>query len=414
MLFCRKLTFCVLSMSLFCSAFAMLSNAQKRLLIFCDNVESVDTKSIGGTERVMIEITKELKAQNFNVGFMDIPYPHFGIGPNQISAYPNFWSDCGVQRHIAKKIQEFQPDSILINLHGIMSYQAACYCYNNWIPFTAFHSCRMPELISHNMGVPRWVPARFVNRFLSKAHNILVPTESFKQELEKELQIERLGKVVLWPHGVDLKRFNVPSEEEKQRAIIACGLQGRKRPFNLYVTRIANEKNIDFFLKSNLPGTKILVGPAADGYKLSQLSDKYPDIVIPGPQQGEALLDYYHCADLFVFTSKHDLFGLVLLEALATGLPIVAFDIAGPKDVVPRGCGVSYLAQTDKEFEACMRQAWSDLQTNKKTLSQQCRTYAEQFSWAKAAEILRANLVDIHTYNACLDHMSNSKFEYAD
>lgn len=377
----------------------------KTILIICDNVESVNTKSIGGTERVMIEITKELKNLDFEVGFMDIPYPCFTIGPNQISAYPNFFNNCGVQRQIKQKLDEFNPDYILINLHGIMSYQAACYCHNNNIPFTAFHSSRMPEVVSHNLHVPRWFPAYFVNRFLSKANCTLVPTLSF----QKELQLEGLKNVILWPHGVDLHRFSVPDEKTKQMAIKTCNLQDKERPLILYVTRIAKEKNIDFFLKSNLPGTKILVGPASDGYKIEDLQKTYPNIVFTGPKTGNDLIKYYHSADIFGFTSKHDLFGLVLLEALASGLPIIAFNVHGPRDVAPNGCSVSLLAQSDKEFEDNAKQLWADIQSSRIT-SKGCRAYAERFSWARAAQILSQNLFNVHSTNSYLEQRENCKW----
>jgi glycosyltransferase involved in cell wall biosynthesis len=130
------------------------------------------------------------------------------------------------------------------------------------------------------------------------------------------------------------------------------------------------------------------------GYSIPELQKQHPDIIITGPKRGKDLINYYHSADIFLFTSKNDSFGLVLLEALASGLPIVGFNTYGPRDVVPKGTGVSYLADKDEELQTCAVKAWEDLQNGLIT-HQQCRDYAAQFSWDVAVDKLLLSLTQI-------------------
>lgn len=319
---------------------------------------------------------------------MDVPLDTFHVPftADLTSVYP-----CGIQPKIAQKIEQFRPDYIVITLHGIMSYKASSYCYAHNIPFTAFYPGRLPEIGQAMFGVPLFMSRYFVHRFLNRASATLVPARSLMEEL-REQGIEHVD---VWPHGVDLEKFTLPTLEEKEKATYACGLHDRKRPFYLYVARLSQEKNIDEFLQCPVEGTKILVGPEDSGYSITQLRERYPDIVIAGPQRGKDLINYYHCADAFLFTSTNDSFGLVLLEALAVGLPIVGFDTYGPGDVVPPGCGVSYLARSMEGLAACAIKAWQDLQAGVVT-PQQCRTYVTtHFSWDKTIDLLIANLHQI-------------------
>ena len=384
---------------------------KKRLLIICDTLDSLEAPEIGGTELVLSKIGKELISNKYDfiVECMDLPYPSY---PRTKIARPEIcWRnglDSAHQRAVAQKISTFKPDYILIALHGIMSYQAACYCTDNKIPFTAFCSTRHPQFIDENIPVPaypvvgssvKWFKSKFVktatayeNSFLKRGASVLVPSLSFKKELEDR----EVKNIAVWPHGVDLEFFTLPSVQEKIQARKRCDLQGRKGPFYLYVTRLTREKNVQGFLDLKITsGTKILVGP--DGtYKAQDLRKEYSDIIIPGMKQGKELLDYYHSADIFVFPSKKDVFGLVTLEALACGLPIVAFNTTGPAEVVPLGCGVSVLADADNDATLAISayQAWCNLQ-NKVITPEMCRAYAERFTWENATNILVDNLHEI-------------------
>lgn len=359
----------------------------KRLLIICDNCTSNGPTGIGGTEVVIHQTTNLLRARGYTVNFMDT-VTTAGICDD-------------INHPVSKKIVTFKPSHIFIVLHGPMSYKAACYCAENDIPFTAFLSCRHTEVAKKTHYIPKWLSWHYVKKFITKAAKILVPSNSFKEELNAQ----GFKNVVTWSHGIDLDEFTLPSAGEKKAATIACGLHGMKRPFYLCVSRISQEKNIEAFLNLKVDGTKILVGPTQGGYSIPSLQKKYPNTLIVGPKQGQELLKYYHCSDVFIFPSKHDIFGITQLEALACGLPIVGFNTYGPADVVPTGCGVSYLE--DKKgccVECCTRsgiplseraeRAWDDLESGTVTPAQ-CRAYAERFSWAGAIDILEDNLVQI-------------------
>ncbi len=358
------------------------SKPNQKLLIICDMWED----GIGGTEEVVKQVRTRLSKKGYKVQLLGLDHiSNFKVpfikGTN--SAYP--W---GIGSKLNKVISNFKPDHILIVWHGIMSQIASAYCHSRRIPFTAFYSARMPECIKAMMGIPVFISRFFINQFLSKASRILVPSSSISEELTQE----GFKNVIAWPHGIDLKRFGLPTAKEKKLATKLCDLENKEHPFYLFVGRISKEKNIPAFLNVKLPGTKIVVGPEYCGFNLEKLKEKYPDIVFAGPQYGNDLLNYYRCSDIFLFPSKMDSFGLVMLEALAMGLPIVGFNTTGPKDVVPTGCGVSYLANTDKDLRYCALQAWKDLQKGK-VLPSQCHTYASQFSWDIAIEDLEKNLI---------------------
>ena len=245
----------------------------------------------------------------------------------------------------------------------------------------------MPELIKSLFGFPIRISRYFINSFLAKATNILVPTPSFAQELIAQ----GLKNVFTWPHGIDTGIFTLPTATEKEIATQACNLQHRERPFYLFVGRITKAKNLKAFLDLDLPGTKILVGEENIGYSLETLKKQYPQAVFPGLKQGQELLNYYQCSDIFVFPSKIDSFGLVLLEALACGLPIVGFNTFGPGDVAPISSGISYLADVNGSLQTQALQAWYDLQNNIVT-PDLCHSYAEQFSWETATDNLLEHL----------------------
>lgn len=369
---------------------AIETRETKRLLIIADHCTSDGPKTIGGTELVINQTMLLFRKRGYIVNFMDT-VTTAGIRED-------------IKPQVSKKIITFKPSHIFIVLHGPMSYKAACYCAENSIPFTAFLSCRHHKVAKKTHHVPEWLSKYYVKKFLTKATRILVPSNSFREELVAQ----GFKNVVTWSHGVDLDTFTLPTPDTKIAATRTCNLQDMPRPFYLCVSRISAEKNIEAFLNLNVKGTKILVGPAApdSGYTIASLQKKYPDTIIVGPKLGTNLLNYYHCSDVFVFPSQNDIFGITQLEALACGLPIVGFNTHGPADVVPVGCGVSYL---ENPQNCCMRyctrsgmplrqraeQAWEDLQDG--TLTQgQCRAYAERFSWTNAMDILEANLVQIN------------------
>lgn len=334
---------------------------------------------IGGAEVVLDQLINRLKIRKHNVNYMtlhDLPSFKVPFWPGLRAAIP--W---GIKAKIAERIATYKPDIIFIAFLGLLSYAAGQYCYAHGIPFNIFYPSRIPEISKKHLFIPERISYYFVKNLLSKAEKIFVPTTSVKNDL----QVQGLQNIMVWHHGVEDTLFTLPTQKEKQQATITCKLSEKTRPFYLYVGRLSKGKNIQALLNLKLPGTKIFVGPEDYGYTIKQLQKKYPHDIFVGAQQGKDLLAYYHCSDIFMFASKTDTFGLVLLEALACGLPIVAYDVSGPCDVAPPGCGVSYLATSNDELQTYAINAWNDLQTNRITPAQ-CRAHAQKFSWDMAVD----------------------------
>src|SRR6478752_7463204 len=217
---------------------------------------------------------------------------------------------------IARLIAEAQPDSIHIATEGPIGPMVRRYCRQRKLPFTTSFHTRFPEYVRARVPVPESLIWRALRRFHSPSRAVMAATPA----LARELTERGFDNVVLWPRGVDTHLFH-------PRAIDLC----LPAPVYLSVGRLAVEKNLEAFLDLDLPGTKVIVG---DGPARHALERKYPDAVFLGARHGEELAEIYAAADIFVFPSKTDTFGLVLLEALASGLPVAAFPVTGPRDVI--------------------------------------------------------------------------------
>jgi glycosyltransferase involved in cell wall biosynthesis len=250
---------------------------------------------------------------------------------------------------IAEAIEASRPDAIHIATEGPIGLVTRRYCIRHGLPFTTSFHTRFPDYVSARAPVPEsWVWAT-LRWFHSASRAVMAATPA----LAEELRSRGFPNVVLWPRGVDTELFH-------PRDVDLC----LPKPVFLCVGRVAVEKNLEAFLSLNLPGTKVIVG---DGPARRELEQAYPDAVFLGALQGEALAAVYASADVFVFPSRTDTFGLVLLEALASGVPIAAFPVAGPRDVIgaaPVGvlsedlraaclCALDVSRPTCVEFAAC-------------------------------------------------------------
>ncbi|WP_024517879.1 glycosyltransferase family 1 protein [Bradyrhizobium sp. Tv2a-2] len=217
---------------------------------------------------------------------------------------------------IAELIEAQAPDTIHIATEGPIGLLVRRYCRKHELPFTTSFHTRFPDYVSARAPVPEswvWSTLRW---FHGPSEAVMAATPA----LANELRERGFRNVVLWPRGVDTKLFH-------PRDVDLC----QPRPVFLCVGRVAVEKNLEAFLDLDLPGTKVIVG---DGPARTALQQDYPDAVFLGALQGERLAEVYASADVFVFPSRTDTFGLVLLEALASGLPIAAFPVSGPVDVI--------------------------------------------------------------------------------
>jgi glycosyltransferase involved in cell wall biosynthesis len=218
---------------------------------------------------------------------------------------------------LERQLKQARPDSIHIATEGPLGIAARRYCTRRGLPFTTSFHTKFPDYIESRLGIPpSWI-WELLRRFHAPASCTMVATESIRRELESHgfTQLRR------WTRGVDLSLFRPGPKSATDW----------KRPIFLSVGRLAVEKNLSAFLDLDLPGTKLVVG---DGPDRASLRDRYPDARFLGRLEGAELAAIYALADAFVFPSVTDTFGLVLLEALASGVPVAAFPVPGPLDVI--------------------------------------------------------------------------------
>ena len=271
------------------------------------------TPQVNGVVRTLQNVSEQCRALGHEIHV---------IAPDQFRSlpcptYPEIRLALKPRRKIAQQIERFCPDAVHIATEGPLGWSARNICLARKIPFTTSYHTRFPEYVSARFPVPiSWAYA-VVRRFHAPSNGMMVATPSLARELEGK----GFTNIRNWTRGVDVTAFH-PNGPSALRL---------KPPVHLYVGRIAVEKNLSAFLDLDLPGTKLLVG---DGPQRAELAARYKDAVFVGTKFGEELAAYYRSADVFVFPSKTDTFGLVLLEAMASGLPVAAFPVAGPKDVL--------------------------------------------------------------------------------
>jgi glycosyltransferase involved in cell wall biosynthesis len=281
-----------------------------------------------------------------------------------LPTYPDICIALPSLRAIEARMAELRPDAIHIATEGPIGFFVRRYCRKRNLPFTTSFHTRFPEYVSARLPIPEaWVWA-WLRRFHAAGRGVMAATPA----LARELTARGFEDVMLWPRGVDTELF-------RPRAGADIGLP---RPIFLSVARLAVEKNLEAFLSLDLPGTKVVVG---DGPHRETLRRRFPDAVFLGGKKGEELATIYAAADVFVFPSRTDTFGLVLLEALASGVPVAAFPVMGPRDVI----GDAPVGVLDADLgRACMMAL---------TLSRDhCRAFASAMTWEESARRFSAHL----------------------
>ena len=265
---------------------------------------------------------------------------------------------------VARMIEDASPCAIHIATEGPLGFAARRFCIRRGLPFTTAYHTRFPEYVWPRLGVPvAWTYA-LLRAFHRPSSGMMVSTKTIRRDLEAR----GFARIRDWTRGVDTEQF-------RPRAKDALDLP---RPIHLFVGRVAVEKNLPAFLGLHLEGSKVVIG---DGPQLAALRSRFPDASFLGARHGEELARLFAAADVFVFPSLTDTFGLVLLEALASGVPVAAFPVPGPIDVIrdPRvGCLHPDLAQA--------------IATALTLSADDCRTYALGFDWQASAEQFLANL----------------------
>lgn len=262
-------------------------------------------------------------------------------------------------RRIGRLIDEAAPDAVHIATEGSIGFAVRRWCLARRAAFTtAFHT-RFPEYLSQRFHAPERLTYAILRRFHAPARSIMVATPSVR----RDLAARGFDRLCAWTRGVDHELFNPARRVEEL---------GFPRPIFLTVARIACEKNLEAFLALDLPGTKLVVG---DGPQLASLKRRFAGAHFLGHRENGDLARLYASADVFVFPSRTDTFGLVLLEALASGVPVAAFPVAGPLDVI----GSSGAGALDEDLRRAALRALSISRTD-------ARAHALTYSWANCAE----------------------------
>jgi glycosyltransferase involved in cell wall biosynthesis len=315
---------------------------------------------VNGVVHTLGEVARAAPALGASIAFLT---PE-GMRSLPLPTYPGMRLALARPNTIARRIVDLRPAAIHIATEGPIGYLVRRYCLINRLAFTTSFHTRFPDYVSARTPIPeRWTWAA-LRWFHGAAGGVMAATP----ELEAELVGRGFNNVMAWPRGVDAALF---------RPLPGADL-GLPRPVFLTVARLAVEKNIEAFLALDLPGTKVVVG---DGPARADLACRFPDAVFLGVRKGGDLARAYAAADVFVFPSRTDTYGLVLLEALASGVPVAAFPVAGPRDVVA-GAPVAAL---DADLRAACLKALTLSRT-------QCRAFALGKTWEASARIFLANV----------------------
>ena len=349
-----------------------VGHVSARILIVSD----AWTPQVNGVVRTLAAVTAELRAMGHMVEV---------IGPDRFRTmpcptYPEIGLAVLPQRRLVGLIEAFRPDALHIATEGPLGLAARAWACRRSLHFTTAYHTRFPEYITARLGlmgrsgITRAMTSRFLKWFHAPSQGVMVSTQSMREELA----MRGFVRLRAWPRGVDLSLFHPALRQE------APDFTELPRPIFAYIGRVSVEKNIGAFLDLDLPGTKLVVG---GGPQLRALERAYPNVRFVGPRSGRELARAFASADVLVFPSLTDTFGLVVIEALASGAPVAAFPVTGPRDILRGVDGV--VGVTDANLRvACMRALTLERAA--------CRAHAEAFTWRASAEAFLDNLAPIH------------------
>lgn len=259
-----------------------------------------------------------------------------------------------------RELRKIAPDAVHIATEGPLGFAARRYCINRKVPFTTAYHTQFPDYFARRTRLPASTFWPYIRWFHRPAQRVMVATETIRDQL----RAQGLTKLHNWSRGVDLSCFSPDAPPPPEFA-------GMKGPILLYVGRVAVEKNLEAFLACGYPGTKVVVG---DGPARAALEARFPDAHFLGKRTGTDLAGCYAGADVFVFPSKTDTFGLVMIEALACGTPVAAYPVPGPIDILTPEVG-AMADQIERAIDAaryCERT--------------ECALFASRYSWEAATK----------------------------
>ncbi len=318
---------------------------------------------VNGVVRTYERLSQEIQACGGAVRFLTprefytIPCPTY---PEIRLAFLNTAS-------VARRVDKFKPDHIHVATEGPIGLMTLRYCLKEGRKFTTSYHTRFPEYMAARFPVRESWFYTIQKMFHNSGSGMMVATQSLAQELGEK----GFDNIMHWSRGVDTEQFHC-------RKVRLFG----NDPIFLYVGRVAIEKNIEAFLQAKLPGKKVVVG---GGPQLDLLRVQYPDVIFTGPKKGEELAMHYSSADVFVFPSLTDTFGIVLIEAMASGIPVAAYPVTGPRDIITPGV-TGYMSEDLSEAATAALQLGSEA----------CIANAAKYSWKNSASQFLNNIHQIY------------------
>ncbi|MBU6462040.1 MAG: glycosyltransferase family 1 protein [Bradyrhizobium sp.] len=315
---------------------------------------------VNGVVRTLTSLARSAAALDADIAFLTPEgFPSFGL-----PTYPGLRVALPNRREISRRIEAAAPDAIHIATEGPVGWSVRAHCRRRKLAFTTSYTTRFPEYVEVRTSIPAGVGYAVLRHFHSAAAMTMVATASLRQELNAR-GFRRLG---FWGRGVDTNLFTPDAPAKLDLP----------RPIFMTMGRVAVEKNLEAFLALDLPGSKVVIG---EGPQRAELQRRFPQAIFLGEKKGADLSSHLAAADVFVFPSLTDTFGVVQLEALACGTPVAAFPVTGPLDVIadhPIG------ALSEDLGKACIRA----LDMSRKA----CRNFAVERSWENSARQFIGNL----------------------
>lgn len=335
-----------------------MSTEMKKILIITDNLQD----QINGVVTTYKNIEHHALLDGYHVDYLDPGRFRYVDCPkyNQIKiAWPY---------KMGQKIKEIAPDHIHIATEGPLGLWARVHLTKHGIRYNTAYHTRFPEGLKKIINIPESVSWSYLRWFHKHCGKILVPTESIKHELQDK---GFTNEIVSWTRGVDRNIF-MPQADKKVNV---------EQPLLVCVSRVSKEKSLELFFEMQYPGArKVMVG---DGPMLEEYKERYTDVHFVGFKTGEELVKYYANADVFVFPSSWETFGIVMIEAMACGTPVAAFPTTGPIDIIDQGI-TGYM---DLNLTTAVKHCLELDRT-------QVESYSQKWDWKNAWEIFRDNLVD--------------------
>lgn len=327
---------------------------------------------VNGVVRTLTQTVEALREKGHVV---EVIAPSDGYFTLPLPTYPGIRLAPFAYNSVKNRITAFGPEAVHIATEGPLGQMARSLCLRWGMPFTTSYHTKFPEYIKTRFPfIPLSWPYKLVRDFHNSGGRTMVTTPSMVEFLRER----GFTKLAPWARGVNMEIFN-----PGRRADPGDIYEGLERPIWVNVGRVAVEKNIEAFLKLDLPGSKVVVG---DGPQLEPLRKKYKSTIFTGAKYGEELARYFADADVFVFPSKTDTFGLVIIEAMATGTPVAGYPVSGPVDIIPG----SRAGVVNEDLETACLEALN--------LSRHaCVAHAQKYSWESVSEVFYDYLTPEYT-----------------